>query len=100
MPEKRLKSIITEPYKNPLSLFIITVILVFWAEYFVMLILALIEPSTLLLEAFLDALLLSVISVPILYFVLIVPFKALVREKEKLERDMEKLKSETSKYKG
>jgi cell shape-determining protein MreD len=98
MSKNRLKSIITEPYRNPLSLFVITVILVFWAEYFVMLILSFIEPSTLLLEAFLDALLLSVISVPIVYFVLIVPFKALVREKEKLERDIEKLKSETSRY--
>jgi preprotein translocase subunit YajC len=49
---------------------------------------------TITTELFIDALLLSVISFPLLYFLLIRPLKLQIKENEKLREEIRKLKSE------
>jgi C4-dicarboxylate-specific signal transduction histidine kinase len=58
-------------FSNPVLLLIITIILIFWAEVFVMIIISALPPLTIITEAFVDALLLSIIAVPIFYFFLL-----------------------------
>jgi hypothetical protein len=81
-------------YRNPFLLLIITIIVIFWVESVIMLTLNFFPFLTITTELFIDALLLSVISFPILYFLLIRPLKLQIKENEKLREEIRKLKSE------
>jgi hypothetical protein len=75
-------------FSNPVLLLIITIILIFWAEVFVMIIISALPPLTIITEAFVDALLLSIIAVPIFYFFLLRPIQHLIRERNLIEDEL------------
>jgi C4-dicarboxylate-specific signal transduction histidine kinase len=75
-------------FSNPVLLLIITIILIFWAEAFVMIIISALPPLTIITEAFVDALLLSIIAVPIFYFFLLRPIQHLIRERNLIEDEL------------
>lgn len=75
-------------FSNPVLLLIVTVILIFWAEAFVMIIISAFPPLTIITEAFVDALLLSFIAVPIFYFFLLRPIQLHIRERRLIEDEL------------
>jgi PAS domain S-box-containing protein len=66
--------------QKPIHIFIITLASVFMAEFLVMMVLSLLPPLTLYKEAFLDAILLSVVASPILFMLVVRPFKDKIAE--------------------
>jgi hypothetical protein len=86
-------------FKKPFFLLTITLISIFWIEVFIMLLLLTLSPLSLIQEVFIDASLLTLLVFPMLYFLLIRPLQAKIKENEMLEEDIRKLKSELSKYK-
>jgi hypothetical protein len=81
-------------YRNPFLLLIITLIILFWVESIIMLTLIFLPSMTMITELFIDAFLLSLISFPILYILLIRPLKLQMKENEKLLEEIRRLKSE------
>jgi Cu/Ag efflux pump CusA len=81
-------------YRKPFSLLIITLIILFWLESIIMLTLIFLPSMTMITELFIDALLLSLISFPILYILLIRPLKLQMKENEKLREEIRRLESE------
>lgn len=85
---------------NPLFLFLKTLGVVFLAEFLVMFFISLLPEISVPLEAFIDALILSVIVVPALYFLLFRPIQETLAEKARVESErlelekMEKVKNE------
>jgi peptidoglycan hydrolase CwlO-like protein len=75
-------------FSNPVHLLIVTVILIFWAEVLVMIIISALPPLTIITEAFLDALLLSFIAFPIFYFFLLRPIQLHIRERRLIEDEL------------
>lgn len=75
-------------FSNPVRLLIVTVILIFWAEAFVMIIISALPQLTIITEAFVDALLLAIIAVPIFYFFLLRPIQLHIRERELVEDEL------------
>ncbi|TNF52319.1 hypothetical protein EP227_07580 [bacterium] len=75
-------------FSSPVLLLIVTVILIFWAEAFVMIIISALPPLTIITEAFVDALLLSIIAVPIFYFFLLRPIQLHIRERKLIEDEL------------
>ena len=72
-------------YKNPARLFSIIVILIFLSETFVMLAIST-EPSLpVLKEAILDSFLLTLILLPLLFFLVLKPFRTYITELETME---------------
>lgn len=78
-------------FTNPVRLFIIIIAAIFIAEGVVMLTLSLLPPLSLYTEAVVDSLLLIIISFPMLYLLLLKPFKAYVEERKKAELERERL---------
>ena len=79
-------------YVNPRHLFLKTLVTVFLAEFFVMLLLYLFPEMPLALEAFLDAFLLSILVVPFLYYFLLRPIQKTIRDRERKEAESSELK--------
>lgn len=79
--------------RSPSGLLAITALSIFAAEAVVMLVLAVLPPQRLpvLAEAFFDAVLLTLIVVPILYFSFYRPLSAHMAERIKVEESREKL---------
>lgn len=80
---------------NPLKLFIITAISIFVSEAFIMIILSeFFSFSTHLSVMLLDASLLVIVIVPVLYFSLVRPLELNIQQRLRTEEDLEKAKSE------
>ena len=77
---------------NPRAIFLKTLGAVFLAELFVMLFLSLLPSLPLAIEAFLDALILSVLIVPFLYFFLLRPIQKAIKHHEQKEAERSRLK--------
>lgn len=75
-------------FSNPLLLLFITVILIFWAEVVVMIIVSFLPRLTVITEAFVDALLLSLIAVPIFYLLLLRPIQLHIRQRREVENEL------------
>ena len=81
---------------NPTILFLKILGGVFLAEFFVMLFLFLLPELPLVLEAFIDAFLLSLLVVPFLYFFLLLPIQKAIKDKERKEAERSELKKMNS----
>ena len=77
---------------DPRLLFLKTLGVVFLAEFFVMFFMSLLPDLSLALEAFLDAVTLSVLVVPFLYFLLLRPIQNTIIERERTEAERFELK--------
>jgi signal transduction histidine kinase len=77
---------------NPRVLFCKVLGVVFLAEFFVMFFISLVPELPLALEAFLDALLLSILVVPFLYFFLLKPIQKAIVDRERTEAERSELK--------
>lgn len=78
--------------RSPAGLFAITVLSIFAAEALVMVVIsALPKDITLLAEAFIDAVLLTLVIVPVLYFSFYRPLRTHMVEREAMERGREEL---------
>jgi signal transduction histidine kinase len=77
---------------DPRLLFLKTLGVVFLAEFFVMFFMSLLPDLSLALEAFLDAVTLSVLVVPFLYFLLLRPIQNTIIERERTEAERSELK--------
>ena len=86
-------------YKNPITLMIITAVLIFWAEAVVMIVMAALPSMTIITEALVDAVLLTLLVFPTIYFLLIKPLQQYMVDNIKLEEKVEKLEAELSGYK-
>jgi C4-dicarboxylate-specific signal transduction histidine kinase len=75
-------------FSSPFLLLVITVILIFWAEVVVMIFISLLPPLTVITEAFVDSLLLSLIAVPIFYLLLLRPIQVHIRQRRKVEDEL------------
>jgi signal transduction histidine kinase len=77
---------------NPRVLFLKILGAVFLAEFFVMFFMSLLPELSLALEAFLDALTLSILVVPFLYFFLLQPIQKTIIDHERTEAERSELK--------
>lgn len=73
---------------KPIQFFIRTILYVFIAEVVVMLVLSKLPPLSTYVEASLDAFMLSIIILPLLYFTIFKPRKKYISDKEKMEEEL------------
>lgn len=84
--------------KSPLLLFVGTLLCIFWVEYAVMILLLTLMPLSLVQKTVIDALALSVCAMPILYFIVIQPFRLVIKDSKKLRDECQRLQSELARY--
>ncbi len=77
---------------NPFFLFVIALGAIFLVELLVMFLMDLLPKLPLLLEAFLDAFLLSLLVIPFLYFLLFKPIQNAIEQRNQKEAERDKLK--------
>jgi C4-dicarboxylate-specific signal transduction histidine kinase len=75
-------------FSKPGRLLIISLILIFWAEALVMMIISKLPHLTIITEAFIDAILLTLIVFPALYFLLLRPIHLHIAERKLAENDL------------
>lgn len=90
--DRDVKDLTPRLFRSPAGLFAITVLSIFAAEAVVMVVLsALPQGIPLLTEALIDAVLLTIIVVPVLYFFFYRPLSAHMAERVRMEEGREKL---------
>jgi hypothetical protein len=75
-------------FSRPGRLLVISLILIFWAEALVMMIIYMLPQQTIITEAFIDALLLTFIVFPALYFLLLRPIQIHIAERKQAENEL------------
>ncbi len=75
-------------FSSPLLLLIILVIMVFWAEVAVMIAVSFLPPLTIITGAFIDALLLTLITVPLFYLLLLRPVQLHIQKRRIVEKEL------------
>jgi C4-dicarboxylate-specific signal transduction histidine kinase len=75
-------------FSRPSRLLVISLILIFWAEALVMMVMASLPPLTIITEAFIDAFLLTLILFPALYFLLLRPIELHMAERKEAENEL------------
>lgn len=90
--DRGVKDLTPKLFRNPAGLLAITALSIFAAEAVVMLVLSVLPQGiSLLAEALLDAVLLTLIVVPVLYFFFYRPLSSHMAERVKMEQGREKL---------
>ncbi len=75
-------------FKNPARFLLVILLLTAWAEIIVMIIISFLPPMTIMAEALIDALLLSVIILPTSYFLIFRPLKLHMGKNEKMRTEL------------
>jgi len=75
-------------FKTPIRFLLVTLLLIAWAEIIVMIIISFLPSMTIMTEALIDALLLSLIMLPMSYFFIFRPLKLHTISNEKMAKEL------------
>jgi hypothetical protein len=85
---KHLDESLAKIFSSPGLLFLTSIVLIFLAEVIVMIVISILPPLTIIVEAFIDAFLLSFIAVPIFYFLMLRPIQLHIKERNRVENEL------------